>query len=92
LDIPDQQWQSQMNQGYGAFWGELQQEAVLRFSQFRARWVAEEIWHPQQRWRWLDDGRYELIIPHRQQEELMLDILRYGADVERVSGILCKRS
>lgn len=85
LDLQEEEWQTQMDQGYGAFWGAPQQEAVLRFNQFRSRWVAEEIWHPQQRGRWLDDGRYELIIPYRQQEELMLDILRYGADVEVIS-------
>lgn len=67
LDLPEEQWQSQMNQGNGTFWGEPKQEAVLRFSQFRARWLAEEIWHPQQQGPWLDDGRYELIIPYRQQ-------------------------
>lgn len=84
-DIPDEQWQSQMDQGYGAFWGDPSQEAVLRFSTYRARWIAAERWHPQQNGRWLEDGRYELTLPYRQQEELLLDILRYGADVEVIS-------
>lgn len=96
LDLPDEQWQAPMDQGYGVFWGEASEEAVLRFSAYRARWVAEETWHPQQHGRWLEDGRYELIVPYRQQEELLLDILRYGADVEVISPpelrqVICQR-
>lgn len=37
--------------------------AVLRFTPQRARWVAEEQWHPQQQGRMLEDGSYELRIP-----------------------------
>lgn len=44
----------------------------------------------------MEDGRCELIIPFRQPEELLLDIVRYAAEVEVVSQDLlrdavCKR-
>ncbi|MBK7115492.1 MAG: WYL domain-containing protein [Proteobacteria bacterium] len=51
----------------------------------RARWVADERWHPRQEGRWLEDGRYELRIPYREARELVMDILRHGAGV-RVSS------
>jgi predicted DNA-binding transcriptional regulator YafY len=47
-----------------------------------ARWVADERWHPQQHGRLLPDGRYRLEIPYHRADELILDILRYGPDVE----------
>jgi predicted DNA-binding transcriptional regulator YafY len=67
---------------YGIFSGQAQHQAVLRFSPQRARWVSMESWHPQQQSRWLEDGRYELSLPYSQPEELVMDLLRYGPDVE----------
>jgi proteasome accessory factor C len=43
--------------------------------------VAEEVWHPQQEGKRLEDGSYELKIPYRDSRELVMDILRHGADV-----------
>jgi predicted DNA-binding transcriptional regulator YafY len=67
---------------YGIFSGQAQHLAVLRFSPQRARWVSQEFWHPQQQSRWLSDGRYELTLPYSQPEELVMDLLQYGPDVE----------
>ena len=67
---------------YGIFAGQPHATAVLRFTAKRARWVAEEIWHPEQQSRWLEDGRYELRLPYSDDRELLMDILKYGADVE----------
>ena len=58
---------------------------MLRFSAERARWVADERWHPQQSGQFLTDGRYELRIPYRHDQELIMDILRHGSHVEVVS-------
>ena len=58
---------------------------MLRFTARRARWVGDETWHPEQQSRWLDDGRYELSIPYSNDKELIMDILKYGADVEVIA-------
>jgi predicted DNA-binding transcriptional regulator YafY len=47
-----------------------------------ARWIADERWHPDQQAEALSDGRYRLTIPYADPSELILDILRYGPDVE----------
>lgn len=68
--------------GYGIFSGEKVQWARLRFSERRARWVAAEEWHPQQRASFDDAGRYVLEVPYSQDPELLMDILKHGPDVE----------
>jgi len=68
--------------GYGIFSGEDVRWAKLRFSPARARWVATEAWHPQQRGAFDGEGRYVLELPYADDRELTLDILRHGAEVE----------
>lgn len=67
---------------YGIFSGPPEDTAVLAFSPERARWIAQEQWHPDQQGDWREDGRFELRIPYSNPTELILDILRYGPDVE----------
>jgi len=67
---------------YGIFAGGPEHEAVLCFSAERARYVANERWHRDQRGRMLDDGRYELRLPYSNPAELIMDILKFGPDVE----------
>ncbi|MES9969292.1 MAG: WYL domain-containing protein [Candidatus Thiodiazotropha sp.] len=70
---------------YGIFSGQALEWAVVRFSADAARWVATEEWHPRQQSRWLDDGCYELTLPYSNPAELLMDLLKYGPDVEVVS-------
>lgn len=82
VDIDKQTLDAHFGDAYGIFAGKPQHTAVLRFTTERARWVAEESWHPQQQSRWLADGRYELHIPYADARELMGDILWHGSQVE----------
>ncbi len=66
---------------YGLFSGRPKRKALLCISPERARWVAEEHWHPQQKG-WMRDGHYLLEIPYSDDRELVLDILRHSAGVE----------
>jgi predicted DNA-binding transcriptional regulator YafY len=68
--------------GYGIFSGRSVQWARLRFSAVRARWVAAEQWHPQQKAAFDADGSYLLQVPYADDRELIMDILKYGPDVE----------
>jgi|SRR5687768_12194814 len=72
----------QLDSGYGVFGGRDVQRATLRFSPARARWVAHERWHPEQHGRLEADGTYVLDVPFADPRELMMDVLKYGAEVE----------
>jgi len=83
--IGEQQLNEELGSGYGIFAGKKTQTAHLCFSPIRARWVAKEQWHPQQKGHWQEDGSYLLEIPYSDDRELLMDILRYGSDVEVLS-------
>lgn len=83
-DIPDERLNDTLGAGYGIFSGEAVKWATLRFSPLRARWVASEKWHSKQVGSLLDDGSYELQVPYSNDPELLMDILKYGADCEVV--------
>ena len=68
--------------GYGIFAGSKVEWAKLRFTPERARWVAHEQWHPRQKGVQEADGTYLLEIPYADDRELLMDILKYGPDVE----------
>ena len=72
----------QLGTAYGIFSGTPKHTAVLHFTPGAARWVADENWHPQQTSEVLEDGSYLLKIPYNDPRELMMDILKYGEEVE----------
>lgn len=77
--------QRHVEEGYGIFSSNTLAWAKLRFSPERARWVAAEVWHPDQQGRFLDTGEYELTFPFSDDRELVMDILKHGRHV-RVLG------
>jgi predicted DNA-binding transcriptional regulator YafY len=81
-DVPDAQLDEVLASGYGIFGGRKVQWATLRFTAERARYVSLEEWHPKQKARWEEDGRYVLEIPFTSEKELVMDLLKHGAEVE----------
>jgi predicted DNA-binding transcriptional regulator YafY len=81
-DLPEAELDRYLGSSYGIFSGEPKATAALRFSPLRSRWVSRERWHPRQLGRWDKDGRYTLEVPYSDDRELIMDILRHGADVE----------
>ncbi len=81
-DVADADLDRVLRAGYGIFAGEATETAVLRFSGARGRWVADETWHSRQAGRLEPDGSYVLELPYSQSPELVMDILRFGSDVE----------
>ncbi len=80
-EIPDARLDRYFAQSYGIFAGKPKRTAILRFTPTRARWVAEERWHPEQAGRF-DGDHYVLEVPYSDPRELIMDILKFGADVE----------
>lgn len=80
-EIPEKALDAHYASAYGIFSGRPKARAVLRFSPERARWVADERWHAQQKSEWLPDGGYRLTVPYSDERELLMDILRHGRHV-----------
>lgn len=85
FDVPEEELDEHFASAYGIFGGRADRIATLRFTPERARWVADEKWHPKQEGKWLPDGRYELRIPYQNARELTMDIMRHGPNVEVVT-------
>lgn len=81
-DVTAKRLDQVLGAGYGIFSGDRVQWAKLRFTPEAARWVATEQWHPRQRASTDEQGRYLLEIPYANPTELVMDILRHGANVE----------
>jgi predicted DNA-binding transcriptional regulator YafY len=87
IDIDENELDTELGSGYGIFAGKDVQWATLRFTPERARWVAKEKWHPQQESRSLGDRSYEIKLPYSSSREIMMDILKFGSDVEVVAPV-----
>lgn len=77
-EIPLAQVHSEMDGGYGIYAGAKHQWATLVVQAQAAQWISREEWHPDQRGRWLDDGRFELRVPYADETEIVMDVLRQG--------------
>jgi predicted DNA-binding transcriptional regulator YafY len=83
--VGDESLDRELAAGYGIFAGHDTDTAVLKFEPVRARWVSRENWHPEQRGSFEADGSWVLEVPYSDPRELVMDILKYGPDVEVVS-------
>lgn len=84
-DVPEAELDTFYGSSYGIFNGAATYTAVLRFSVERSRWVRHEQWHPDQQGTMENDGRFLLEFPFHNETELLMDILRHGAEVEVLS-------
>lgn len=82
VEVSKDEMRAHFQSGYGIFAGKATNRAVLKFTPERAQWVSLETWHPDQSSRRLNDGSYVLEVPYSNDQELVMDLLRYGPDVE----------
>jgi proteasome accessory factor C len=82
LELSQADLAGHFDQSYGIFSGPAENLAELRFTPEMARWIAEENWHPDQQGAFEADGSWLLKLPFSNSRELVMDVLRYGADVE----------
>jgi predicted DNA-binding transcriptional regulator YafY len=82
VDIADEQLDRELGAGYGIFAGEQVRTAVLKFTPEMSRWVARERWHRLQEGSFEPGGSYILKVPYSAERELVMDIMRFGPEVE----------
>src|SRR5688572_20220056 len=81
-EVPASELDEYLGSGYGIFAGRNVEWATLKFTPEAARWVSAQEWHPKQRSRVEKDGSYVLDVPYAEDRELLMEILKFGADVE----------
>ena len=81
-EISDAKLDRHLGSGFGIFSGARTEVAILQFVPARARWVSRENWHPEQDGQFQLDGSYLLKVPYSDPRELVMDILKYGHEVE----------
>ena len=89
-EISEKDLQENFAESYGIFSGKATQKAKLRFTPERARWVSGETWHGQQVASYAKDGYYILEFDYNQDPELVMEILKYGSDIEVLAPISLK--
>ena len=81
-DVSAEALSEHFDRSYGIFSGPAEHLAELRFTPEMARWVAEESWHPDQQGAFEEDGSWLLKVPFSSPRELIMDVMRYGSEVE----------
>ncbi len=81
-DIAAEELHAALGAGYGIYSGKEAIWAKLRFTPRQARWTAPEIWHPDQKSSFEPDGSYVLEVPYTSDGEIVMDILKFGPEVE----------
>lgn len=84
VEITEEALESTLAASYGIFSGKPIDTAVLRFSAERSRWVSAETWHPDQVGQWVGQ-QWQISFPYSDTRELVMDIMRHGADVRVVA-------
>jgi predicted DNA-binding transcriptional regulator YafY len=84
-DVPPKVLESHFDSAYGIFSGPAKNRAKLKFTPEMSRWVAEERWHPDQSGAYDEEGAWTLELPFSSARELVMDIMRYGPEVEVLS-------
>lgn len=90
-EVPKTELDEYLGRGYGIFAGTKLEWATLRFSAKSARWVSAQTWHPDQRQRVESDGSFVLEVPYADDRELLMEILKYGVDVEVIAPPILRR-
>ena len=84
-EITDKELVEHFDRSYGIFSGPAEHIAKLKFSPEMSRWIADEQWHPDQQGSYDEEGAWTLELPFSSARELVMDILRYGPEVEVVA-------
>ena len=84
--LPKEKLTAFTSSSFGIFGGTPKDTAHLKFTEHAAQWVADEQWHPDQISERQEDG-FHLKVPYADSRELVMDILKYGPDVEVIAPV-----
>ena len=84
-EVSEEALSAHFDRSYGIFSGPAEHTAELRFTPEMSRWVADEMWHSDQQGAFDEQGCWRLKVPFSSARELVMDVLRYGPDVEVIA-------
>jgi predicted DNA-binding transcriptional regulator YafY len=67
---------------FGLYKGKSIQDVTLRFSPLKAKWIKDQVWHKDQKVKYLADGSLELRFPVSDFSEIKMEILKHGDQVK----------
>ena len=67
---------------FGIYKGKSKTEVTLRFTPEKSKWIKDQIWHKEQKAKFLRDGSMELSFPVSDFSEIKMEILRHGDQVK----------
>lgn len=76
------EWQPFLHDTFGIYQNKDKFNVILRFTPERAKWVQEEVWHEGQSEITAGDGSLIRTIPASHEAEIMMEIMKHGAQVE----------
>ena len=79
---PASTWRPLIKSGFGIFQGARTFEVTIRFSPLMARWVREQVWHPDQKQETCGDGGLILTVPVTDLREIKMKVLQFGAEAK----------
>jgi len=85
FDMPDNfDVKEYFGSSFGIYKGKGREEVTLRFSPEKSKWIKDQIWHKDQRARFLKNGSLELTFHVAGFSEIKMEILKHGDEVEVV--------
>jgi len=79
------EWLPFLEATFGIFHGARPFDVTLRFSRSLSRWARGQTWHGAQRLKETERGELELTLPVSHETEILMEILKYGSNVEVVA-------
>ena len=70
---------------FGIYKGKSKIEVTLWFTPEKSKWIKDQIWHKEQKAKFLRDGSLELSFPVSDFSEIKMEILRHGDQVKVIA-------
>jgi predicted DNA-binding transcriptional regulator YafY len=70
---------------FGLYKGKSTKEVTIRFTPEKSKWIKDQIWHKDQKVKYLKDGSLELKFPVSDLSEIKREILKHGDAVEVIT-------
>lgn len=83
----ENQWRPFLDNTFGIFQNRERFDVMIRFSADRARWVRDELWHPDQKRVEHEDGTLDITLPVSHEAEILGEVLRHGSHAEIIEPL-----